>query len=74
MSSDLDDTTLVAVTRAQEVRFPAIHRIVSNGSLRVAVVIFVVITVIFFAVAFLLFLVRLLSKEDIGSYEAIKRV
>jgi|GEM_PF-3794445 len=46
-------------------------------SLRVAVIIFVVTTVIFFALSFVLFiffLVWLLSKEDIGSYEPIKGV
>jgi len=47
-------------------------------SLRIAVVVFVVITVIFFAVAlvflFVFFLVWLLSKEDIGSYRPIRRV
>jgi hypothetical protein len=46
-------------------------------SLRVAVVVLVVV-VIFFAVAFaflfVFFLVRLLSEEDIGSYQPIRRV
>ena len=47
-------------------------------SLRVPVVVFVVIIVIFFAVAFVFlfvfFLGWLLSKEDIGSCQPIRRV
>ncbi len=47
-------------------------------SLRVAVVSFVVIHLIFCVVAFIFlfvfFLVRLFSNEDIGSYRPIRRV
>jgi len=49
---------------------------VSARSLRVAVVVFVVINVIFlaFAFVFLFFVVGFLSKEDINSYRPIRRV
>src|ERR1700747_329182 len=43
------------------------------GSLRVAFVVIIVIIVIFFAVAFV-FLVWLLSKDDIGGWPAMTRV
>jgi hypothetical protein len=42
-------------------------------SLRVAVVFFVFLIVIFFAVVFVLFLVWLLSEENLGSYRLIRK-
>jgi hypothetical protein len=68
--------TIWAQTRTTVNRPQELHG--SRWSLRVSVVAFVVIIVIFFAVAviflFVFFLVWLLSKEDIGSYRPIRRV
>ena len=53
------------------------HLPLALRSLRVAGAVFVVIIVIFFAVAFVVlfvfFLVKLLSKEDIGRYRPIRK-